>query len=187
MAKKTKAKKAKRVVAKKKAAPKRVLPVPNGYHTVTPHLIVGNCAEALAWYGKAFGAKELSRMAGPDGKVMHSEIRIGDSIVMLSDEQPPLSAVVGVRKAPTNLGGNTGGLMLYVKDVDAWFTKAVGAGGKVSMPVTDMFWGDRYGQLVDPFGHVWAIATRKANLTQKQMMKAAQESMSQAPAQQQAA
>lgn len=159
-------KKAKATAKKAAKKARRAQPIPKGYHVVTPHIVVPNADEALAWYGRAFGAKELYRMAAPDGKVMHAEMKIGDSIVMLSDEFPDR----GLR-SPKTLGGNASSLMIYTKDVDALFERAVGAGAKVTMPVADMFWGDRYGQLEDPFGHQWAIATHKEDVPPKEMAK----------------
>jgi PhnB protein len=140
--------------------------VPKAYGSVTAALAIRGAADAIAFYVKAFGAKELSRMPGPDGKLMHAEVRIGDSIVMLGDESPEMGS-----PSPQTLNGSPVALMLYVKDVDAVFARAVAAGAKPVMPPADMFWGDRYGQVSDPFGHRWSIATHKADLTPKQMMK----------------
>jgi PhnB protein len=146
-----------------------VEPVPEGYHTVTPHLVLNECARAIDFYEQAFGAQEVFRMPGPDGKVAHAEIRIGDSVVMLSDEMPPMPNQPITFKSPKAVGAATGGLFLYVQDVDSAFDRAVKAGCTVRMPVADMFWGDRYGQLVDPFGHGWALATHKEDLTPEQI------------------
>ena len=140
-------------------------PIPQGFHTVTPSLVVRGAAEAIEFYKKALGAEELVRMPSPDGKIMHAELKIGDSIIFISDEFPNM----GVSKAPQSLGGTTGTLHLYVPDVDSAFQRAINAGGKTTMPVADMFWGDRYGHVLDPFGFVWAIATRKEELTPEQM------------------
>lgn len=140
-------------------------PVPKGFHTVTPSLIVRNAAEAIEFYKKALGAEELMRMTGPDGKIGHAELKIGDSIIFLSDEFPNM----GVAKSPQTLGGCTGTLNLYVPDVDSTFQKAVSAGGKTTMPVADMFWGDRYGTFIDPFGHHWGLGTHKEDLTPKEI------------------
>ncbi|MGH9797002.1 MAG: VOC family protein [Candidatus Polarisedimenticolia bacterium] len=130
--------------------------IPEGYQTVTPSLFVRDAARAIEFYRKAFGAEEIMRMPGPDGKgIMHAEIRIGDSAVMLADENPAWEA-----KSPESYGGTPVTLYLYVADVDAAFKRAVDAGAKVKMPVTDMFWGDRFGKIVDPFGHQWGLATR---------------------------
>lgn len=163
MAKSPKAKRA------KKRAPKKVSPIPAGYHTVTPYLTVNDGARALDFYGRAFGARETVRMPGPGGKVMHAEFRIGDSLVMLSDEFPGTST----SKAPTTLGGTTGSLFLYVKDVDSAFRKAVDAGCTSLMPPTDMFWGDRFGKLRDPFGNEWSMATHTEDVPPKQMAERA--------------
>ena len=143
-----------------------VKPVPDGFHTVTPHLAVRDAAKALAFYAKAFGAEERYRMPGPGGVVMHAEVQIGDSIVMLGEENPEMGS-----SSPQTIGGSPLSLMLYVKDVDASFARAAGAGCKVKMPPTDMFWGDRYGKLEDPFGHLWALATHKEDVSPEEMAK----------------
>jgi PhnB protein len=176
MAKSAKAKKTRRPApAAKKAAPRRVPPIPAGYHTVTPYLTVNDGVRALDFYQRAFGARETARMPGPGGKVMHAEFRIGDSVVMLSDEFPGMST----SKAPTTLGGTTGSLMLYVADVDAAFKRAVDAGCTTLMPPTDMFWGDRFGKLRDPFGNEWGMATHKEDVPPKEMAERAKASMAQ--------
>lgn len=163
-----------------KPAQKKAAPVPPQYRTVTAHLIVSPCSEAIAFYGKAFGAKALYSMPGPGGLIMHSEIKVGDAIVMLSDEQPPMKpGDPQTRKTPKNLGGTTAALMLYVKDTDKWFERAVAAGCTGVMPPMDMFWGDRYSQVEDPYGHVWAIATHLRDMTPKQMQKAMAEAFAQ--------
>lgn len=131
-----------------------VKPVPDGYHTVTPYLSVRGASKALAFYAKAFGAKELFRMPGPGDSVMHAEMRIGDSNIMLGDEAPEMGAT-----SPQTIGGSAVSLLLYVKDVNASFAQATEAGCTAQVPPTDMFWGDRYCKLQDPFGHLWAIAT----------------------------
>jgi PhnB protein len=136
----------------------RVREIPKGFHTVTPYLMVTDSAKAIDFYKRAFGAQELYRVEGPDGKVAHAEIRIGDSIIMLSDEMP------GWSRSPQSLGGTPVNIFLYVKDVDGVFNRAVAAGAKVAMPVSDMFWGDRYGQVTDPFGHSWSLATHKEDV-----------------------
>ena len=153
------------------ATAKKVKPIPDGYYSVTPHLVVRGAVKALAFYGKAFGAEEMLRMQSPDGKIAHAEMKIGDSIVMVSDEFPAQGPQDEGAKAPESLKGTTGGLMLYVKDVDKLFERAVKAGAKALMPVSDMFWGDRYGKLLDPFGHVWAIATHVEDVPPKEMEK----------------
>lgn len=155
-------------------APRRAAPIPAGYHTVTPYLTVNDGARALDFYTRAFGARETQRMAGPGGRVMHAELRIGDSIVMLSDELPGATT-----KAPTTLGGTTGSLFLYVKDVDAAFKRAVDAGCTALMPPADMFWGDRFGKLRDPFGNEWSMATHVEDVPPKQMAERARAAMAQ--------
>jgi len=140
--------------------------IPDGYHTVTPHLAVRNAAKALEFYGKAFGAEELFRMPGPGGVIMHAEVRIGDSSIMLGEEDPQRGAT-----SPQTIGGSPVGLLIYVKDVDASFARAEKAGCTVQMPPTDMFWGDRYGKLVDPFGHHWSLATHKEDVSPEEMAK----------------
>jgi PhnB protein len=139
-------------------------PIPDGYHTVTPYLIVHDAAKALEFYKKALGAQELFRMPMPNGRIGHAEIRIGDSIVMLADEFPEM----GVRSA-TAYGGTPVGMCLYVEEVDARFQQAVAAGATVERPVQDQFYGDRSGTVVDPFGHKWTIATHKEDLTPEEM------------------
>jgi uncharacterized glyoxalase superfamily protein PhnB len=162
--------------AKRKVTPKsvrkRVEAVPRASGCLIPGLSIRGAAEAIAFYKKAFGAKELSRMPGPDGKIMHAELKFGDRVLYLGDEAPEMGA-----PSPQTLGGSPVSLMHYVKDVDAVFARAVAAGAKPVMPVADMFWGDRFGSIVDPWGHRWALATHKADLTQKQMMKAMDEWM----------
>ena len=144
--------------------PNSVKPIPEGFHSITPSLIVRDAARAIDFYKRALGAQELVRMPSPDGKIMHAELKIGDSIIFLSDEMPQSPA-----KSPQTLGGVTGVLNLYVEDVDKRFQQAVDAGAKVSMPVADQFWGDRYGSLVDPFGYTWGIGTHKEDLSPQQM------------------
>lgn len=146
-------------------------PVPEGYHTLTAHLVVKGAAAAIEYYKKAFGAEEVLRMPGPGGTIMHAEIRIGDSHIMLNDEFPDFRKL-----SPRTIGGSPVTLHLYVNDVDAVFDRAVKAGATVMMPVGDMFWGDRYGALEDPYGHHWSIATHKEDLTAEEIaerMKAA--------------
>jgi len=140
---------------------------PEGFHSVTPYIIVPNAVKALKLYAQAFGAKEISRMAGPSAEsTMHAEMRIGDSIVMLTDENPQWNA-----KSPATLGGTPVSLHVYVEDADATFQKATAAGFAVQMPPTDMFWGDRYAKVVDPFGHIWGIATRKEMVSPEEMAR----------------
>ncbi|HET6371675.1 MAG TPA: VOC family protein [Candidatus Polarisedimenticolia bacterium] len=146
-------------------------PVPEGFHTVTPHLIVKGAAAAIDFYKKAFGAEEIHRMPGPDGSVMHAEIKIGDSRLMINDEFPSYGKL-----GPKSIGGSPVTLHLYVTDVDALFDRAVKAGAKATMPLADMFWGDRYGQVEDPYGHQWSLGTHKEDLTPEETiarMKAA--------------
>jgi PhnB protein len=146
--------------------------IPEGFHAVTPGLTVRDAAKAIDFYKRAFGAVELYRMSAPGGKIGHAEIKIGDSIIMLSDEFP-----MGAR-SPQSAGGTTVTLHLYVQDVDAAFKQAVGAGAKADMPPTDMFWGDRYGQLTDPFGHSWGLATHVKDVSPEEMQKGADEAFS---------
>jgi uncharacterized glyoxalase superfamily protein PhnB len=149
-----------------------VKPIPDGYHTLTPFLTVRDAERAIEFYKNAFGAESRGVMKGPDGKVMHAEIKIGDSVVMLSDEFPDFGSV-----SPQGLGGSPMGLHIYVDDVDASFDRAVKAGAQVEMPVMDQFWGDRYGRLKDPFGHKWSIATHKKDLSMDEMKKGMDEAM----------
>ena len=158
-----------------KKAPKKVSPIPQGYRTVTPYLTVNDGPAALAFYGRAFGAREIMRMPAPGGKLGHAEMRIGDSIVMLSDEFPGVSS----QKAPTSLGGTTGSLMLYVPNVDAAFKRAVDAGCKSLMAPADMFWGDRFGKLEDPYGNQWGLATHTRDVPPREMAEAAKAAMAQ--------
>lgn len=131
-----------------------VNPIPEGYHAVTPYLVVHDGAGALAFYARAFGARELFRMPRPDGRVSHAELQIGDSRVMLADEAPEIGA-----RSPRSLGGSPVLIHLYVPDVDATVARAVAAGATLTRPVTDQFYGDRNGGLADPYGHVWFVAT----------------------------
>lgn len=147
---------------------KTVDPIPRGMHTVTPHLICAGAADAIEFYKKAFGATESGKLLAPNGKVMHAQIRIGDSTVMLVDEMPEHGA-----KSPKLLGGSPVTLHLYVKDADAVFDQAVKAGAKPKLPISDMFWGDRYGIVEDPFGHNWSIATHVRDLTSDQIHEGA--------------
>src|SRR5215468_10855697 len=148
-----------------------VKPIPEGYHSVTPYLIIKGASAAIDFYKRAFGATELFRMPDPSGKmVMHAEIKIGDSPIMLADEQPAMY------RGPQSLGGTPVSLMLYVDDVDKVFPRAVEAGAKVVKPVQDQFYGDRSGTLTDPFGHQWTIATHVEDVPPAEMerrMKAA--------------
>ena len=135
-------------------------------HSVTPHLICAGASEALEFYKNAFDAVELSRLPGSDGKLMHASVRIGDSVIMLNDETPEWNAL-----GPKALKGSPVTIHLYVEDADAVFDQAVRAGAKVTMPLDDMFWGDRYGKLEDPFGHQWSIGTHVRDVTPEEMQK----------------
>ena len=135
-------------------------------HSVTPHLICARASEAIEFYKNAFNAVELSRLPGSDGKLMHASIRIGDSVIMLNEETPEWNAL-----GPKALKGSPVTIHLYVEDADAVFDQAVHAGAKVTMPLDDMFWGDRYGKLEDPFGHQWSIGTHVRDVTPEEMKK----------------
>lgn len=143
----------------------RIKPVPAGYHTVTPYLVIANAGKAIEFYKEAFGATESSRLASPDGKIMHAEITIGDSPVMLSDEFPDWNAL-----SPLTIGGTPVSIMLYVEDVDSVVNRAVAAGATLLMPVEDQFWGDRMGTVADPFGHKWSVATHKENVAPEEII-----------------
>ncbi len=173
MAKAKRAVKRTAAVTRPAPAPKKVMPVPAGYRTVTPYLSVSDAAQAIEFYVRAFGAEEKARIAGPGGKLMHAEIKIGDSMVMLSDEFPGM----GSCRSPQSLGGSTGYIFLYVPDVDPAFRRAVDAGAKVEMPLMDMFWGDRFGKVIDPFGHTWGMASHKEDLTPDEMERRQREAM----------
>ncbi|EYF06791.1 VOC family protein [Chondromyces apiculatus] len=141
-----------------------------GYATVTPYLTIRGAADAIAFYARAFGAVELSRMQGPGGKLMHAEIKIGDSILMMSDEFPEM----GGKGGPQTLGGTTVAMCITVEgDIDAAYARAVEAGATPTMPLADMFWGDRYGQLVDPFGHAWAMTKQVEVLSSEEIERRA--------------
>jgi PhnB protein len=141
-----------------------VLPVPNGYHTATPYLHVRGAHDAIEFYRKAFGAEELMRLPMPDGSLGHAEIKIGDSIIMLADENP-----VWGNLSPQSLNGTSSGIMLYVPDCDALFAQAVAAGATVRQPLANQFYGDRSGQVIDPFGHLWSIATHVEDVSPDEM------------------
>ena len=147
-----------------------VKPIPDGFHTVTPSLIVSSTKEAIEFYKKAFDAVEIYQYPTPDGKIMHAQIKIGDSFVFLADEFPTMGT-----KSPTTLGGSASALHLYVEDADKIFNQAIAAGAAPVMPLMDAFWGDRYGMLVDPYGHAWAISTHQKDMTSEELKKAAQE------------
>ena len=147
----------------------QVKPIPEGMHAVTPHLVCAGAADAIEFYKKAFNAVEMGRMPGPEGKLVHALIRIGDSSVMLVDEFPDWGSF-----GPKSLKGSPVTIHLYVEDVDATVQRAVAAGAKVTMPVDDTFWGDRYGKLEDPFGHHWSVATHVRDVSPEEMQRAAQ-------------
>ena len=149
-----------------------VKPIPEGYHSLNAYLAVNDAAAAIEYYSEVFGAKERFRMDGPDGLIGHAELQIGDSVLMLADPNPQSTA-----KPPKELGGTTAGILLYVEDVDTVVKKATDAGGTLTMPVEDMFWGDRFGQVTDPFGHNWQIATHVEDLTEQQMAERAKAAM----------
>jgi PhnB protein len=135
-------------------------PIPEGYHALTPYLAVDDAARAIEYYKEAFGAVERGRMAAPDGKISHAELEIGDSLIMLSDPFPQSST-----RPPSELSGTSASVFMYVEDVDAVVKRAVDAGASITMEVADQFWGDRFGAVTDPFGHVWSIATHIEDLT----------------------
>jgi PhnB protein len=144
-----------------------VKPIPEGMHTLTPHLVCADASSAIDFYKKAFGATELARMPGPNGKLMHGAVRIGDSVLMLVDEMPEWGSL-----GPKALKGSPVTIHMYVEDADAALARAVAAGAKVTMPLADMFWGDRYGQIEDPFGHRWSIATHIRDASPEEMRQA---------------
>ncbi len=154
---------------------------PEALHTVTPSLIVKGGAAAVEFYKKALGAEEGHRMTGPNGMIMHTELKIGDSVLFLSDEFPNM----GFCKSPQSLNGASMGLNLYVQDCDALFRQAVAAGAKPIVEPQDMFWGDRFGQFVDPFGHAWSVMTRKEDLTPDEMRQRGQKAMAEMAGQKQ--
>ena len=144
--------------------------IPDGFHTITPSLVVSNSKEAIEFYKKAFDANEIYQMPTPDGKTMHAMIQVGDSFVMMSDEFPDIGC-----RSPTSIGGTAVTIHLYVEDADQVFNQAVEAGAKVTIPIMDVFWGDRFGTVADPFGHSWAIATHKKDVSPEEMEKASKE------------
>jgi len=147
---------------------KAAKPVPEGYHTITPQLTLDNAAQTMEWYKKALGAEEVSRSVGPDGKIMHAELKIGDSRFMVND-------VMTGGKGPQAFGGSPASMWLFVENSDALFNRAVSAGATVQMPIADQFWGDRGGAVADPAGYTWWIATRKEDLTPAEMQQRAAE------------
>ena len=152
-----------------------VSPIPEGYHSVTPYLILKNAAAAIEFYKKAFGAVELFRMEAPGGKIGHAEIKIGDSPVMLADEYPDMGF-----RGPESLGGTSVNLMIYVDDVDKIYPEAIAAGGKEMRPLRNQFYGDRSGTLTDPFGHVWTISTHVEDVSEEELAKRAEAAMKEA-------
>jgi PhnB protein len=140
--------------------------IPDGYYSLTPYLVCKGAAKAIDYYTRVFGAQEIVRMPGPGGQIMHAEVKIGNSMLMLSDENKERGAL-----SPETIGGTPASIMFYTDDVDAVYNRAVSAGAKGEMPPADMFWGDRMGNLVDPFGHKWAIATHKEDVTPDEMQK----------------
>jgi PhnB protein len=149
-------------------------PIPDGFHTLTPYLVVDGAAAAIDFYKRAFGARELGRMPGPNGKIMHADLQIGNSRLMLADEMPQSGA-----KSPKALGGSPITLFVYVENVDIIFNQALAAGAKEKMPLANQFWGDRYGQVTDPFGHVWQLATHVEDVTPDEMARRAAQQMAQ--------
>jgi len=145
---------------------KSAKPIPDGYHSITPYLICGGAAKAIEFYKKAFGAVETLRLDAPGGKLGHAEMKIGDSIVMLADEHLEMGA-----RSPRTIGGSPVGILLYVKDVDAVYARAIGAGAKAQRPVSNQFYGDRAGSVEDPFGHTWHIHTHVEDLTSEEIAK----------------
>jgi PhnB protein len=152
--------------------PTQARPIPKGYHSATPYLTLNDAARAIEFYKRAFAAQEVTRMDGPDGKIGHAEIKIGDSLIMLADEMPGSGS-----RSPQSLGGTTGGIFLYVENADVVFNQAVSAGAQVEAPLADMFWGDRYGRLRDPFGHSWSVATHKEDVAPAEMSKRMQDAV----------
>ena len=146
----------------------KVNPIPEGYHSVTPYLSIKGAAKAIDYYKQVFGATELFRMAGADGKIGHAEIKIGNSPIMLADEFPEMEFV-----SPQTLGGSPIGLMIYVDDVDTMFNQAISAGATEVKPLQDQFYGDRSGTLKDPFGHVWTVATHVEDVAPEELQKRA--------------
>jgi PhnB protein len=146
--------------------------IPEGYHTVSPYLTVDDAARAIDYYVSAFGAKELGRMEAPGGKIGHAELEVGDSRIMLSDSFPQAST-----RPPTELGGTSVSVFMYVEDVDAVVKQAVDAGATITMEVADQFWGDRFGAITDPFGHVWSIATHVEDVPPEEMAERAKAAM----------
>jgi PhnB protein len=154
-----------------------VQPIPEGYHSVTPYLAVADAARAIEYYKAAFGATERVRMNGPDGKIGHAELQVGDSLIMLSDPMPDAAT-----SPPGELGGATGSIFLYVEDVDAVVQRAVEGGAIVKTEVEDQFWGDRFGTIEDPFGHIWSVATHVEDVSPEEIEERAKAAMADAAA-----
>ena len=156
----------------------QIKPVPDGFHTLTPHLVVKGASQAIEFYKRAFGAEEIKRLPGPDGKsLIHAELKIGNSRLLLVDEFPEMDC-----RGPRSVGGSPVSIHMFVDDADAAFDKALAAGAEVRTPLADQFWGDRYGVLTDPFGHIWSIATHKEDLTPQEIGKRAQTAFSESVA-----
>lgn len=155
-------------------------PVPEGQHTISPHLTVKGAPQAIEFYQRAYGAKELHRSLGPGGLIMHAALQVGDSMFFLNDEMPMPDG----GKSPNSIGGTAVTINLYVPDADKIYKQALAAGAKETLPIADQFWGDRYGIVTDPYGHKWAIATRKEDLTPEEMEKRGREFMAQMQSQQ---
>jgi PhnB protein len=153
-----------------------VKPIPEGYHSLQIYLAVEDASKAIDFYREAFSAEEVMRMPGPDGKIAHAELQIGDSKLMLSDPFPQSQV-----RPPSERGGTTASVFMYVDDVDATFDQATAAGADVVMQLEDMFWGDRFGTLSDPFGHVWSIATHKEDLSEEEMAERSKAAMAEMP------
>jgi PhnB protein len=153
-----------------------VNPIPEGTRTVPPHLVIKGAGKAIDFYTRAFGARERYRMPAPGGMIGHAELQIGDSLIYLADEWPQ-----GSSRSPQSLKGSSVVIHLFVDDVDSSFKRAVGAGAKVTQPLMDMFWGDRFGQVQDPFGHLWSLATHKEDLSPDEMARRGQEAMASMP------
>ena len=153
----------------------KVKPIPEGFHTITPHLVVRDATKAVEFYKQAFGAEVAGMSLGHDGKVMHASVKIGDSFLMLNDEFPEWQVL-----SPLSVGGSSVTIHIYVEDVDAAFQRAVSAGATVTMPLQDQFWGDRYGKLTDPFGHRWSMAARKEEPSPEEVQRRSEAFFSQA-------
>jgi uncharacterized glyoxalase superfamily protein PhnB len=147
---------------------KAAKPIPDGFHSITPHLTLDNAADTIEWYKRALGAQEVRRSAGPDGKIMHAELKVGDSLIMVND-------VMHGQKGPRALGGSPVSLWLYVENCDAAFNRAVEAGAQVQVPLDNQFWGDRGGAVADPEGYTWWIATRAEDLQPEEIAQRAEE------------